>query len=56
MPFPQEASVRNKKVAVGIEPEKVAEGLNDDDGAEYRIVLGNDLLEEGFQRLPGVTT
>ena len=54
--FAVKASVRDQDMAVGIEAEKVAEGLNGDDGAGDRIHFGNDLLHEDLQGFPGTTT
>ena len=47
-----EAAVRNKDVAMGIKSEKIAEGLNGDDGTGHRIVLRNSILINDFQRFP----
>jgi hypothetical protein len=41
-------------MAVGIEAEKIAEGLNGDDGSRDRILFLYDLLQENLQGFPGV--
>jgi len=40
-------------VGVGIESEKIAEGLHGDDGAGDGIIFWDRLLEEGLQGFPG---
>jgi len=40
-------------VAVGIQSEKIAEGLDSDDGAGDGIVFGNRILEKDLQGFPG---
>jgi len=42
-------------VGVGIESEKIAEGLHGDDGAGDGIIFWDRLLEEGLQGFPGAT-
>jgi len=45
-------AVRHQDVAVGIESEKIAEGLDSDDGAGDGIVFGNRILEKDLQGFP----
>jgi len=47
-----ETAVRHQDVAVGIETEEVAEGLDSDDGAGNGIVLVNRILEKNLQGFP----
>lgn len=54
--FAVKASVHDQNMAVGVKPEKVAEGLNGDDDTGDRILFGNDLLHEDLQGFPGTTT
>jgi len=49
-------AVGHQDVAVGIESEEVAEGLNSDDGAGDGIIFGNRLLHEDLQGFPGAAT
>jgi len=48
-----ETPVRQKDVAVGIESEKIAEGLHGDDGAGDGNVFMNRILEKDLQGFPG---
>ena len=41
------------KLTTGIEPQKIAEGLDGDDGAGDGIIFGNRLLEKDLQGFPG---
>jgi hypothetical protein len=47
------ASVRDQDMTVGVESEKIAEGLNGDHGARDRILFVYDLLQENLQGFPG---
>ena len=51
-----ETAVRHEDVAVGIESEKIAEGLDGDDGAGDGIIFGNHLPEKDLQGFPGAPT
>ena len=42
-------------MAVGIKVEKIAKGLNGDDGARDRILFVYNLLQEKLQRFPGAS-
>jgi len=46
-------AVSHQDVAVRIESEKIAEGLDSDDGAGDGIVFGNRILKKYLQRVPG---
>ena len=48
-----ETAVRHQNVTVRIESEKIAEGLDSDDGAGDGIVFGNRILKKYLQRVPG---
>ena len=48
-PAAVETAVGDEDVAVGIETQEIAEGLDGDDGARNGIVLWDGLLEEDFQ-------
>ena len=48
-------AVRHQNVAVGIKSEKVAEGLDSDDGAGHGIVFRNRILDKDLQGFPGAT-
>ena len=50
-----EAAVRHHDVTVGIESEKVAEGLNGDYGAGDGILFRDGILKKYLQRVPGAT-
>ena len=47
-----ETPVRQKDVTVGIESEKIAEGLNGNDGAGDGNVFMNRILEKDLQGFP----
>jgi len=47
------ASIGDENVAVGIESEEIAEGLDGDDGAGDGILLRNRLLDKYLQGFPG---
>ena len=51
--LPVEASVRHQDMAVGIEPEEVAKGLDDDGGAGDGIPLRYRLLKKELQGFSG---
>ena len=53
---PVEASVRYQDMAVGIESEEVAKGLDGDDGAGDGILFRHRLLKKELQRFPGAAT
>ena len=53
--FAVKTAVRDQDVAVGIEAEEVAEGLDGDDGAGNRIPFWYGLLQEDLQRVPGAS-
>ena len=48
-------AVGHKDVAMGIESEEIAEGLDSDDGAGDGIVFMNRILEKNLQGFPGAT-
>ena len=48
-----ETAVRHEDVAVRIKSEKIAEGLDSDDGARNGIVLWDRLLVKDLQGFPG---
>jgi hypothetical protein len=48
-----ETAVGHQDMAVGIESEKIAEGLDSDDGAGDGIVFMNRILEKDLQGFPG---
>ena len=50
--FAVEAAVRCEDMAVGIEYQKIAEGLYGDNGTGDRIVLQDSLLEEDLRGFP----
>ncbi len=52
-PAAVETAIRHEDVAVGIESEKIAKGLDGDDGAGNGIILRNRLLEKDLQGFPG---
>jgi hypothetical protein len=52
----RETAIRHEDVAVRIESEKIAEGLDGDDGAGDGIVLWNGRLEKDFQGFPCTAT
>ena len=54
--LPVEASVRHQDMAVGIESEEVAKGLDGNDGAGDGIPLRHRLLKKELQGFPGATT
>lgn len=49
--FAVKAAVRDQNVAVGVETENIAEGLDGDDGAGERALFRNRILQEDFQGL-----
>ncbi len=51
-----ETAVRNQDVAVGIETEEVAEGLDSDDSAGNGIAFVNRILQKNLQGFPGTAT
>ncbi len=51
--FAVEAAVRDENMAVRVEAENIAEGLDGDDCAGNGILFRNDILEENLQRFPG---
>ena len=51
--LPIEASVRHQDMAVGLESEEVAKGLDGDDGAGDGILLRHRLLKKELQGFPG---
>ncbi len=53
---PVEASVRYQDMAVGIESEEVAKGLDGNDGAGDGILLRHRLLKKELQGFPGAAT
>lgn len=50
------ADVRDQDMAVRVEAEKIAEGLDDNDCAGNEILFVSDLLKEVPQRFPGAAT
>ena len=50
------ASVRNQDMAVGIEPEEIAKGLDGDDGAGDGVLFRHRLPKKELQGFPGATT
>ena len=50
-----ETAVRHEDVAVRIESEEIAEGLDGDNSAGDGIILRDRLLEKGLQGFPGAT-
>jgi len=48
-----EASIGDENVAVGIESQEIAEGLDGDDGAGDGIFLRNRFLDKYLQGFPG---
>ena len=54
-PVAVEAAVSYQNVAVGIESEKIAKGLNSDDGAGNRFLLRDGLLEKDLKGIPGAS-
>ena len=54
--LPEEASVHHQDMAVGIEPEEVAKGLDGDDGAGDGILLRQRLPKKELQGFPGAAT
>ena len=48
-----ETAVRHQNVTVRIESEKIAEGLDSDDGAGEGIIFRNRILEKNLQGFPG---
>ncbi len=53
---PVEASVGHQDMAVGIESQEVAKGLDGDDGAGGGILFRHRLLEKELQGFPGTAT
>ena len=53
VPYTLETAVRHEDVAVRIESQKIAEGLDGDDGAGNGIVFRNCILEKDLQGFPG---
>ena len=51
-PAAVETAIRHEDVAVRIESQKIAEGLNGDDGTGDGIIFGNCLLEKYLQGFP----
>ena len=51
--LPKETAVRHRNVTVGIESEKIAEGLDSDDGAWDGIIFRNRILDKNLQGFPG---
>jgi hypothetical protein len=51
-----ETPVRQKDMAVGIESEKIAEGLHGDGGSRQRRIFRYGLLHENLQGFPGAST
>ena len=51
-----ETAVRHEDVAVRIKSEKIAEGLDSDDGAGDGSVFRNRLLDKDLQGFPGAAT
>ena len=56
MPLPVKASVRHQDMAVGIESEEIAKGLDGDDGAGDGIPLRHRLLKKELQGVPCAAT
>ena len=48
-----ETAVGHQDVAVGMESEKIAEGLDSDNGAGDGIVFGDRILDKNLQGFPG---
>jgi hypothetical protein len=51
-----ETAIRDENVAVRIESEEVAEGLDGNDGAGDGIIFRNRILEKNLQGIPGATS
>ena len=55
-PAAVETVIRHEDVAVRIESQKIAEGLNGNDGAGDGIIFVNRLLKKDLQGFPGAPT